>query len=64
MADFPSLHLSACCSALNYAMLGATELLDVALFSMSQARSLFPNASERAIIKDFRRQFFRGSVSI
>ncbi|WP_293126603.1 hypothetical protein [Microcoleus sp. bin38.metabat.b11b12b14.051] len=64
MADFPCLHLSAFCSALNYAMLGATELLDVALFSMSRARSLFLNASERGIIKDFRHRFFGAAVSI
>ncbi|WP_333071807.1 MULTISPECIES: hypothetical protein [unclassified Microcoleus] len=35
--------LSAFCSAVNYAMLGARELLDVALFWRGGARSLFPN---------------------
>ncbi|MEO6861542.1 MAG: hypothetical protein ABI180_08400 [Microcoleus sp.] len=34
--------LSAFCSAVNYAMLGAKELLDVALFWMAAARSQFP----------------------
>jgi hypothetical protein len=43
------------CSAVNYAMLSATELLDVALLSMAGARSLFQGGWDRAIIKDFPR---------
>ena len=47
-------YLSAFCSAVNYAMLGAKELLNVALFSTVGGCLLFSNAWGRVIIKDFR----------
>jgi hypothetical protein len=56
--------LSAFCSAVNYAMLGDRQLLDVALFWMDGARSLFRNGWDRAIIKDFSRPIFLSSASI
>ncbi|UNU27045.1 hypothetical protein D0A37_27465 [Microcoleus vaginatus HSN003] len=65
MSDFQCLHcLSTFCSAVNYAMLGARELLDVALFWRSGVRRLFLNGWEGAIIKDFSRAIFLGSASI
>jgi len=45
-------------------MLGARELLDVALFWRGGLRPLFLNGWERAIIKDFSRPIFLGSASI
>ena len=48
-------YLSVFCSALNYAMLGATELVDVALFSTVGDLLLFGNGSVRSMIKDFPR---------
>ncbi|MEG5235785.1 hypothetical protein QUB77_16210 [Microcoleus sp. AT9b-C3] len=56
--------LSAFCSAVNYAMLGDRQLLDVALFSRGGVRRLFLNGWERAIIKDFSCPIFMGSASI
>ncbi|NQE36595.1 hypothetical protein E5S67_04360 [Microcoleus sp. IPMA8] len=56
--------LSAFCSAVNYAMLGDRQLLDVALFWRGGVRPLFPNGWDRAIIKDFSRQIILGAASI
>lgn len=53
-------YLSAFCSALNYAMLGARELLDVALFSIVRDWLLFDNGSTTAIIKEFPRSSMLG----
>ena len=46
-------YLSAFCSVVNYAMLGARELLDVALFSTGGDYLLFGNGSTSATIEDF-----------
>jgi hypothetical protein len=56
--------LSAFCSAVNYAMLGDRQLLDVALFWRGGARDLFPKGWDRAIIKDFSRPIFLDTASI
>lgn len=45
-------------------MLGAKELLDVALFWRSGERSLFAKAWDRAIIQYFHHQYFLVSASL
>jgi hypothetical protein len=45
--------ISAFCSAVNYAMLGASELLDVALFSEAGDLLLFGNGLDCVIIRAY-----------
>ncbi len=44
-------------------MLGARQLLDVALFWNAATQALFPKGGVRAIFKEFHRRYFRGRTS-